>query len=189
MKKRDALYYALLVQGGRSRSEIHSDMVKTIVTVTLIERPARKLILLRSKTAVDYMSYCEEMGCDWENDMNEIACRFDDAAIVSLPESMVTPQMSRVASGIEIPLDHTVDLPRRYEVVDLPPCEFLYFKGATYDDENDFCEMIGIVSEALNSYDPEAHGWKFDFESSPSFNYGASSKKGARMAVPIVKLQ
>ncbi|MGI6659693.1 MAG: hypothetical protein ACOX4N_09885 [Dethiobacteraceae bacterium] len=38
--------------------------VSPVVTVTVIERPARKLILLRSKKATDYFSYCEEKGCD-----------------------------------------------------------------------------------------------------------------------------
>jgi len=41
----------------------------------------------------------------------------------------------------------------------------------------------------LDSYDPEIYGWEFDSESAPSFNYGASSKKGARTAVPVRKIQ
>jgi len=186
MKKKDALYYALLLQGGRS--ETHNDRINSIVTVTAVERPVRKLVLLKSKNAIDYMSYCEEMGCDWENVMNNITCRFDDAAIVTLPRKMILPQTSGVASGIEVYLDFSADVPKGYEVVDLPSCIYLHFRGAPYDNEENFCEAIKIVSEALDSYDPEIYGWKFDFESAPSFNYGASSKKGARMAVPVRKV-
>ena len=187
MKKKDALYYALLIQGSRGRSNAHDRRVKTMVTVTAIDRPMRKLLLLRSKSAVDYMSYCEEMGCEWENIMNGTECRYDDAAIVTLPSNMVVSQTSKIASGIEVPVDFSLDVPEGYEVIDLPPCTMLYFRGSPYSSEEDFCEAIEIVFDALDSYDPEMFGWKFDHESAPSFNYGASSKKGARIAVPVRK--
>lgn len=39
-------------------------MKKTAVIFTqIMERPARKLILFRSKSASDYGEYCEEVGC------------------------------------------------------------------------------------------------------------------------------
>jgi len=188
MKKKDALYYALLLQGGRGRSETHNDRINSIVTVTAVERPARKLVLLRAENATDYMSYCEEMGCDWENIMNQITRRFDDAAIVTLPRKMILSGASGVASGTEVYSDFSADVPKGYEIIDLPPCTYLHFRGAPYDNEENFCEAIKIVSEALDSYDPEIYGWEFDSESAPSFNYGASSKKGARMAVPVRKI-
>ena len=187
MKKKDALYYALLLQGGRGRSETHNDRINSIVTVTIVERPVRKLVLLRAENATDYMSYCEEMGCEWENIMNRIVQRFDDAAIVTLPRKMILPGTSGVAAGVEVCSNSFADLPKGYEVVDLLSSTYLHFRGAPYDNEEYFCEAIGIVSEALDSYDPEIYGWEFDPESAPSFNYGASSKKGARRAVPIRK--
>ena len=188
MKKKDALYYVLLIQGSRGRSAIHDEKIKTMVTVTAVDRPARKLLLLRSKNGTDYMSYCEEMGCDWENIMNGIECRFDDAAIVTLPEKMVAQKTSGTAAGIEVPADCSVDVPKGYELVDLPSCTMLYFQGSPYDNEEYFCEAIKIVFDALDSYDPEIYGWRFDPEIAPAFNFGASSKKGARIAVPVMKL-
>ena len=184
MKKKDALYYALLIQGGRGRSDAHSDRVKAIVTVTAVERPARKLLLSRSKDASDYMSYCEEMGCDWENVMNGFQCRYDDAAIITLPKKLILPQTSGVAAGIELS-DIRSEIPDGYDVIDLPPCTMLYFTGSPYDNEEYFCEAIKIVSDAMNSYDPGMYGWTFDPETAPAFNFGASAKKGARMALPV----
>lgn len=38
----------------------------TLCTVSVIERPKRKLLLIRARKAHDYWSFCEENGCDWE---------------------------------------------------------------------------------------------------------------------------
>ena len=187
MQKRDILYYALLIQGGRGRLDPQGGGVSKTVTMTMVERPERKLILLRSKNATDYMSYCEEMGCEWENVLNNINHRYDDAAILTLPKNMVVSGTSEIVSGIEVSMDFTGDVPRRYEVVDLPACMMLYARGSPYADEGDFCEAIEIVNDALNTYDPEVYGWKFDNSLAPSFNFGASAKRGARVAVPIGK--
>ena len=187
MQKKDALYYALLVQGSRERVE-EGEKVKKIVTATIVERPARKLLLLRSKDAVDYMSYCEEMGCEWESTMNSVKRRFDDAAIVTLPRKMVKPRTSEIASGIEVPADSDLDIPNGYELIDLHPSVMLYMNGSPYSNEEYFCEAIEIVNDALVTYDPEIFGWKFDYENGLSFNFGASAKKGARIAVSIRKL-
>ena len=187
MQKRDALYYALLIQGSKGRIEAEGEKVRKIVTATVVERPARKILLLRSKNAVDYMSYCEEMGCEWESTMNAIERRFDDAAIVTLPRNMVTPKTSGTVSGIEVPADISIEIPKGYELIDLPPCTMLYMVGSPYDSEEHFCEAIEIVNDALMMYDPEIYGWKFDHDGA-SFNFGASAKKGARLAVSIRKL-
>jgi hypothetical protein len=184
MQKRDALYYALLIQGSKGRTE-EGEKVKKIVTATIVERPARKLLLLRSRKAMDYMSYCEEMGCDWESVMNSFEKRFDDAAIVTLPKRMISSGTSAIASGVEVPADFSSGVPKGYELIDLPSGTMLYMVGSPYDGEEHFCEAIEIVNDALVTYDPETYGWKFDYENGIAFNFGASAKKGARMAVPI----
>ena len=57
----------------------------TICTVTPMNRPKRKLIYLTSNSATDYLSYCEEVGCDWEGLLNSIHEKFDTAALIDLP--------------------------------------------------------------------------------------------------------
>ena len=46
--------------------------IKRTLTVTAVERPARKLILVRSVRATEYLSFCEEMGCEWDGLLNSI---------------------------------------------------------------------------------------------------------------------
>ncbi len=59
----------------------------TIVTVTPIARPKRKLIVLRSKHAEDYLSFCNEMGCDWAGLFNSIRKRSTPARWWSFPRT------------------------------------------------------------------------------------------------------
>jgi AraC-like DNA-binding protein len=52
---------------GRTKGVSTAGGNSEVVFTQIVERPARKLILWRSKKADDYFSYCEEVGCD-END-------------------------------------------------------------------------------------------------------------------------
>lgn len=51
---------------------MEKEKVSKVVTVTVVERPARKLIFLRHITATDYFSACEEAGCEWEGNFKSI---------------------------------------------------------------------------------------------------------------------
>ena len=123
-----------------------------IVTVTLIERPARRLMLLRSVKASDYFSYCEEMGCDWEEILNNIPDKLDSAAILTLPDKLVKTGTSAIAAGIEVPADYSGKLPEKYEIIELPACEMLCFQGMPYEDKeelkfNDFGANLGFCKK------------------------------------------
>lgn len=177
-------YY--LMQDGEHMT---AENLSKIVTVTAVERPGRKLILLMADKAAggDYMAFCEEMGCEWEGVLNSIPVRFDDAALLSLPSGMARNRTSNTAVGVEVPADYAKQIPQGYDMVELPPCTMLYFHGTPYTDENDFCVAITVVSGAVNSYDPSLYGWRYAPEIAPKFNFGASVKLGARMAVPVTK--
>ena len=99
----------------------------TICTVTPVNRPKRKLIYLTSKSATDYLSYCEEVGCDWEGLLNSIREKFDTAALIDLPDSLQENGISKIAAGVEVPIDYNKALPDGYEVAKLPECVMLYF--------------------------------------------------------------
>jgi len=164
-----------------------NEKVSRTVTVTAVERPARKLILLRAKNTKggDYFAFCDEMGCDWEGLLNSISEKFAPAALLTLPQNLVTPGTSDTAAGVEIPADYTKPIPAGYDIIDLPPCTMLFFNGAPYEVEEDFCIAIEIVWEATDNYKPELYGWQASPELAPRFNFGAEEKLGARMAIPV----
>jgi AraC-like DNA-binding protein len=117
--------YYVLKEGAHAMS---NEKVSRTVTVTAVERPARKMIFLRYK-AEDYFSACEEVGCDWEGFYNSIPERFDSAGGGRLSASLATPDLGNNAFLVEVPLDYNKPLPDGYEIAELPPCTYLYFIG------------------------------------------------------------
>ena len=103
------------------------------MTVTAVERPTRKLILIRSVNATEYFSFCEEMGCDWEGLFNSILEKFDTAALITLPQNLIKPDTGNKAAGVEVPANYSKPIPAGYEIIDLPPCTMLYFQGQKFE--------------------------------------------------------
>jgi hypothetical protein len=175
-----------------------SGELSQIVTVTPVERPARKMILLRSKTSWvkkewgvgfgDYLEQCEELGCDWEGVFNSIPERFDNAAGLGLPSTLMKEGYTDTAFGVEVPQGYSKPIPEGYEAIELPPCTMLYFVGAPFENPDDFGNAIGIVWEVMRTYDPTPYGYAYAPELAPRLNFGADPKPGARMAVPVRKL-
>ena len=77
----------------------------TICTVTSVNRPKRQLIYLISKSATDYFSYCEEVGCEWEGLLNSIHEKFDTAALINLPDFLQEKGISKnmICKELDIP--------------------------------------------------------------------------------------
>ena len=176
-------YYLYIKNNERNGDEM-KDLMSGTVTVQAVKRPARKLILQRSKNATDYWSYCEEKGCEWEG-FNDVSEKFDTAAILELPTNLIKEGTSSVAAGIEVPVDYAKTLPEGYEIIELPPCTMLYFRGMPFENEEDFAKAIDIVFEAITNYTPEFYGYAFADELAPKFNFGASAKMGAKAAIPV----
>ena len=154
--------------------------------ITAKERNKRKLIYLPSKNAQDYFSYCEEVGCEWEGLLNSIPEKIEPAALIELPEKFVEKGFSRIAVGIEVPLEYDKELPESYKIVELPECIMLYFQGEPYENEEDFCKAIESTYTAIGKYNPTLYGYKFAYDIAPSFNFGADTRTGARLAVPAL---
>ena len=164
------------------------DKNSMICTVSLITKPKRKLIFKRSKTANGYLSYCEENGCEWEGLLNSINEKFDTAALIELPDDLIKEGYSPIAAGIEVPLDYTFEI-SGYETSKLPESFYLYFQSEPYENEDDFAYAIGCVDRAIEKYDFARFGYKPIKEKSPSFNYGAQPENGARIAIPVEKIE
>ncbi|MDD4493460.1 MAG: AraC family transcriptional regulator [Eubacteriales bacterium] len=161
--------------------------IKRTMTVTAVERPTRKLILVRSVNATEYFSFCEEMGCDWEGLFNSVPEKFDTSALLTLPQNLIKPGTGNTASGVEVPIDYAKPIPAGCDVIELPPCIMLYFQGAPFEDENDFGDAIGLLWELMDGYDPNPYGFKYAPELAPYFNFGTCAMAGAKMAMPAKK--
>ena len=171
---------------------MEKESVSKIVTVTVVERPARKLILQRAKktTGGNYFDYCEEMCCEWHELLNNISEKLDSVALLTLPTNLIKLGTTDTAAGIEVPMDYAKPIPTGYDIIDLPPCNMLFFQGMPFEDEKDYGQAIDIVEQAITSYQSEQEQYGFIYvpELAPHFNFGASSKTGAKKAVPVTRL-
>ena len=177
-------YYALL----KYKEETIMSKDLSLCMITAKERPQRKLIWLPSRSAEDYFSYCEEMVCEWEGLLNSIGEKFDTAALMELPGFLVEEGFSKMAAGIEVPLDFDKPLPAEYKTAVLEPCVMLYFQTEPYEDEEDFCAAIESAYAAVERYHPEVYGYRMAYDKAPSFNFGADTDMGAKLSVPAVKI-
>jgi len=174
-------YYAL----KEGTEHMEKEPISRTMTVTAVDRPARKLILVRSVKATEYFSFCEEMGCDWEGIFNSIPEKFDTSALLTLPQNLIKPGTGNTASGVEVPLDYNKPIPDGCDVIELPSCTMLYFTGAPFED---FREAIGTLWDIMPAYDPTQYGWQYAPELAPYFNFGTDEKTRAKMAKPALPL-
>ena len=78
----------------------------SLCTVTVISKPARKLLVMYAKKAHDYFSFCEEVGCEWEGLFNSIPSRdvykrqpySGAAAPAALPDKAPTLRRAQAAA-------------------------------------------------------------------------------------------
>lgn len=171
----------------KEESEMSNDL--RFCTVTVKEREKRKLIYLPSRHAQDYLSYCEEAGCDWEGLLNSIPEKFETAALIELPDSLVESGFSKIAAGIEVPLAYDKELPESYKIAELPECVMLYFQSEPYEKDEDFGKAIQEIYAAVGRYQPALYGLEFAYDAAPSFNFGAEKETGARLAVPARRIR
>ena len=48
-------------------------------------------------------------------------------------------------------------------MLELPAAKYLMFQGEPYDEE-DYCEAIASLQQAMNGYDPSVIGYRWDDE-------------------------
>ena len=160
-----------------------------LCTITAVERPARRLVFMRSQKATDYFSFCEEVGCDWEGLFNSIPAKFDTAALLTLPPSLVIPGGSPIAAGVELPADYDGEIPDGCEAAELPPCILLYFRSQPFTSDEEFFPLMGAVLRAAEVYDPTLYGYAHAPDSAPRFNFGGQAGKGASVALPVQRIE
>lgn len=142
------------------RKEITMENVKNVF-VQVIEKPARKVIIKRGINAVDYWTYCEEVGCDVWGLLTSIKSISGESLCLWLPKSYIKPNTSEYVQGVEVPMDYDGIIPDGFDIIELQACKYLMFQGEPFAEEN-YCEAIEQVSIAIKKYDPTNIGFVWD---------------------------
>lgn len=133
------------------------------IFIQMIEKPQRKVIIKRGKTAKDYWTYCSEVGCDVWGLLTSIKSISGEPICCWLPEKYKTENTSEYVQGVEVSTDYDGVVPDGFDVIELPKCKYLMFQGEPFE-EKDFGLAIEEVQKAINNYNPSVvgYGWNSD---------------------------
>jgi AraC-like DNA-binding protein len=177
---------------NRSKSNLEELNMEqtTVIFSQIIERPARKLILKRSKNAHEYFSYCEEVGCGNNNNSAawDVLCEIKEALYepvgLWLPDSLRPEGTGVYAHGVEVPFDFKGELAEGFEIIDLAPCKYLVFQGEPYDDK-DFDLAIRTCMESISRFNPEVYGYQWAPEDAPKMQLSPEGWRGYIEMYPV----
>ena len=181
----------------KTNTEARQMETKTAVVFTqIMERPARKLILKRAKSATHYFEYCEEFGCAADGSgypaPAEVLSRIKEALYeqvgVWLPDNMRPAGTGEYASAVEVPADYAGAVPEGFDVIDLAPCKMIVFQGEPFKDE-EYGEAIGALWDAVDKFKPEVYGYAYAPEIAPRMQLAPMGWRGYIELRPVRELR
>ena len=131
------------------------------VFVQVIEKPRRKVIIKRGKEATEYFKYSEEVGCDVWGLLCSMKSISGEPVCLWLPKKHIIPGTSEYVQGVEVAADYSGEIPEGFDMIELPKCTYIKFQGEPFEEEN-FCEAIQQVWDAIKKYNPEVMGYEWD---------------------------
>ena len=131
------------------------------VFVQMLEKPERKVIIKRGKQAKHYFEYCEEVGCDVWGLLCSIKSISQEPICLWLPPQHILPGTSEYVQGVEVSTDYSGKIPEGFDVIALPKCKYLMFRGEPFEEEN-FEDAIKEIWAAIEKYDPSIIGYAWD---------------------------
>ena len=131
------------------------------IFIQVIHKPARKVLCKRGIKAEDYFPYCEEVGCDVWGLLLSMDSLCGEPVSLWLPEQYKKPGTSTYVQGVEGLTDYTGPVSEGFDVIELPTADYLMFQGEPFAEE-DYCDAISAVQQAMNGYDPDIIGYCWD---------------------------
>lgn len=150
------------IQYSAIRKETRMEQTR-YVFMQVVERPARKAIIRRGVKAEDYFAYCEEVGCDVWGLLVSIPSICGEPVGMWLPERYIKAGTSAYVQGVEVAEGYDGVVPDGFDTIDLPACKYLMFQGEPFQEE-DYCQAIDEIWQAIDRYDPSVIGYAFDAE-------------------------
>lgn len=133
------------------------------VIVTVVTKPARKVIIKRGIKAEDYCSYCQEAGCDVWDKLVKMTNGSNEPVCLWLPKKYIKQNTSKYVQGVEVELSFKGNIPEGFDIIELPQAKYLMFQGEPFNEE-DYEDAITSLWKAIDEYNPSALGYTWDDE-------------------------
>ena len=164
------------------KEPMNMEQIKNVF-IQVIEKPARKVILKRGIQAYDYMTYCNEAGCDVWGLLTSIKSISGEPVCLWLPEQYRPEGTSQYVQGVEVSSDYGGPVPEGFDVIQLPAATYLMFQGEPFEEE-DFCQAIQMVQTAMERYDLSVIGLAPDPEN-PRIQLEPIGTRGYIEMIPV----
>lgn len=158
-----ALFIPYGVKFREIRKEKNNMETARNVFIQVVRKPERKVIIKRGVRAEEYFAYCGEVGCDVWGTLMSMDSLCGEPVCLWLPNAYIAPNTSRYVQGVEVAADYDGVIPDGFDVITLPAGDYLMFQGEPFAEEN-YCEAIEAVQNAMNRYDPALIGYLWDEE-------------------------
>ncbi|MDR1692919.1 MAG: AraC family transcriptional regulator, partial [Oscillospiraceae bacterium] len=170
---------------NRKTEDAKMEAKTAVVFIQIMERPARKLILRRSRKAEHYFEYCDEFGCAEEGSgtsapwaiLSGIKEALYEPVGVWLPQNMRPEGTGVYAHGVEVATDYAGEVPRGFDVITLDPCKMIVFQGEPYNDEF-YQDAIGSCMDQIEKFNPEVYGYQYADELAPRMQLAPMGWRG-----------
>lgn len=146
------------------------------IFIQVIHKPVRKVLCKRGIKAEDYFPYCEEVGCDVWGLLLSMDSLCGEPVSLWLPQQYKKPGTSTYVQGVEVDTDYHGAVPEGFDVMDLPEADYLMFQGEPFAEE-DYCDAITAVQQAMDGYDPTVIGYVWD-DSNPRIQLEPRGNRG-----------
>ena len=153
------------------------------VFITIVEKPERKAIIKRGRTATDYWSYCMEVGCDVWGILTSIKSISNEPICMWLPQKLIKEGTGEYVQGVEVALNYNGEVPAGFEEIILPAAKYIMFQGEPFEEE-DFEQAIKEIWDAEKKYDPSSLGLSFDPDN-PRIQLEPIGKRGYIELFPV----
>ena len=151
------LFVAYGVKFKELRKEYSTMAEHKNVFIQVIHKPRRKVIIKRGIHADNYFDYCGEVGCDVWGVLLSMDSLCGEPVCLWLPERHRLPDTSTYVQGVEVAEDFDGIIPEGFDVITLEEADYLMFQGEPFAEE-DYCDAIFAVQNAMNRYVPSIAG-------------------------------
>lgn len=179
---RSALHLHQIKQGDSQMPQPSEN--SSAVFVRLADYPVRRLVLVRAKTASEYWTYCEEVGCDVWGLLASLPGALDEPKGFWLPNCLRLQGTSQYVMGVELPLDWSGTLFGGAEFIELPASQCLVFQGQPYDDAR-MGEAIAALRASMMAYDPVPLRLAWAEDEMPSWQMAPMAERGVIEGRPV----
>ena len=155
------LFVAYGVKFRNLRKECSTMAEPKNVFIQVIHKPRRQVIIKRGIHADNYFDYCGEVGCDVWGVLLSMDSLCGEPVCLWLPERYRLPDTSTYVQGVEVAEDFDGIIPEGFDVITLEEADYLMFQGEPFAEE-DYCEAIFAVQNAMNRYVPSVIGCCWD---------------------------